>query len=166
MTVWMVAGPAASGKTTLGRALAWRLGAVMLDLDTVTNPLLDALGDQIAPGGHWNDPRLRASVRPARYAALLAVASDQVVDELVLVAPFTAELRGGAEWSAVLDAVRPALPRVAWLDGPPRLFAARREVRGEARDRFLAADPEPPRVRHQRVDAAATTEAQVAALLS
>jgi sugar-phosphatase len=165
MTVWVVAGPAASGKSTLGRALAERSGAVILDLDTVTNPLLDALGDQVAPGGHWNDPRLRSTVRPARYAALLAVASDQVAEDLVLVAPFTAELRGGPEWSALLAAVAPAVPRVVWLDAASTVLAARRDARGEDRDRFPPASPEHPRVPHHRVDAAATTEAQLAALL-
>lgn len=165
MTVWMVAGPAASGKTTLGRALAERSGAVLLDLDTVTNPLLDALGDCVAPGGHWNDPRLRATVRPARYAALLAVASDQVAEDLVLVAPFTAELRGGPEWSALLAAVAPAVPRVVWLDAPPAVLAARRGARGEARDRFPPPSAEQPQVPHQRIDASTPTEAQLAALL-
>jgi sugar-phosphatase len=165
MTVWVVAGPAGSGKTTLGRALAGRLGAVLIDLDRVTNPLLDALGDQVAPGGHWNDPRLRPTVRPARYTALLAVASDQVAENLVLVAPFTAELRGGPEWSALLAAVAPAVPRVVWLDASPAVLAARRDARGEDRDRFPPASPESPRVPHQRVDAAASTEAQLATLL-
>lgn len=165
MTVWAVAGPAASGKTTLARALATRLDAVLLDLDTVTNPLLEALAGDLAPGGHWNDPRLRPKVRPARYAALLAVAADQVTHDVVLVAPFTAELRGGPEWAALLAAVSPAVPRVVWLDGSPALLAARREARGEPRDRFEPAPREQPRVPHQRLDAAATTGAQLAALL-
>ncbi|MFX6759512.1 shikimate kinase, partial [Acinetobacter baumannii] len=48
----VVAGVAGSGKTTLGRALATRLGAPLVDLDSVTSPLLDALPDE-ALGGHW-----------------------------------------------------------------------------------------------------------------
>jgi sugar-phosphatase len=165
MTVWVVAGPAGSGKSTLGKALATRRGAVLLDLDTVTNPLLDGLGPIPAADGHWNDPGQRDIIRPARYATLLAVAAAQVVEEIVLVAPFTAELRGGTEWSMLLEAVAPAEPRVVWLDAPPALFAERREARGEARDRFPVVPHDEPVVPHQRVDAAATTSAQLVALL-
>jgi len=166
MTLWVLAGPAGSGKSTLGRALATRRGAVLLDLDTVTNPLLDALGPVLAPAGHWNDPDRRAQVRPARYATLLAVAADQVVDELVLVAPFSAELRGGHEWSLLLAAVAPAVPQVVWLNGSPALYEARRDARGEARDRFPVAPQEEPTIPHLRIDAAAPTSVQLAELLA
>jgi sugar-phosphatase len=166
MTIWVVAGAAGSGKTTLGRELARRTGAVLLDLDTVTNPLLDALGPALAPGGHWNDPALRADVRPARYATLLAVAADQVSHEIVLVAPFTAELRGGPEWAALLAAVEPAVPRVVWLQGTPALREARRTARGEVRDRYPDIPQEPPLVPHEHLDAAAPTSVQVAGLLA
>jgi sugar-phosphatase len=166
MTVWVVAGPAGSGKSTLGRALATQRGAVLLDLDTVTNPLLDALGPTLAADGHWNDPDQRRQLRPARYAALLAVAADQVVDEMVLVAPFTAELRGGHEWSLLLSAIAPAVPRVVWLDGPVALYEGRRTARGELRDRFPVEPQDEPRVPHQRIDAAAPTEIQLAELLA
>jgi sugar-phosphatase len=165
MTVWVLAGPAGSGKSTLGRALATRRGAVLLDLDTVSNPLLDALGPVLAPDGHWNDPGRRDDLRPARYATLLAVAADQVVDEIVLVAPFTAELRGGREWSMLLAAVAPEVPRVVWLDGAPALYEARRTARGEARDGFPVEPQATPSIPHQRVDAAAPTSAQLATLL-
>ncbi len=165
MTVWVVAGPAGSGKSTLGRALATRRGAVLLDLDTVTNPLLDAVGELLAPDGHWNDPGRRHDVRPARYAALLAVAADQVVDEIVLVAPFSAELRGGSEWEHLLAAVAPEVPRVVWLDGSAALFEARRVERGEPRDAFPVPAQTTPAVPHQRVDAAAPTAVQLATLL-
>jgi sugar-phosphatase len=165
MTVWVLAGPAGSGKSTLGRALATRCGAVLLDLDTVTNPLLDSLGSVLAPGGHWNDPARRHDLRPARYATLLAVAADQVADEIVLVAPFTAELRGGEEWARLLAALSPAVPRVVWLDGSPALYEARRTARGEPRDQFPVVPHPEPMVPHVRIDAAAPTSLQLAALL-
>ncbi|WP_332665612.1 AAA family ATPase, partial [Aeromicrobium sp.] len=101
MRVWCVAGSAGSGKSTLGRRLAATAGATLLDLDTLTNPLLDAVNDRLAPGGHWNDDELRELIRPARYACLLTTARDQrdAGLDLVLVAPFTAELAGGPEWA-------------------------------------------------------------------
>ena len=139
---------------------------MLLDLDTVTNPLLDALGPDLAPTVTGTTRHDATDVRPARYATLLAVAADQVVDEIVLVAPFTAELRGGPEWSALLAAVAPA--------DAPRGVAGRRRRRstrsagprrGEPRDRFPVVPQEVPAIPHQRVDAAAPTSDQLAALL-
>lgn len=89
MRVVVVAGPAGAGKSTLGRALAAQMHAALLDLDDLTNPILDALW---SGAGHWNDPEHRALVRPARYAVLRAAAAAQVATgvDVVLVAPFTA----------------------------------------------------------------------------
>lgn len=163
MGVWCVAGPAGSGKSTLGRHLAATIGATLLDLDTVTNPMLDALNDRLAPGGHWNDDALRELVRPARYACLLATARDQRDTglDLVLVAPFTAELTGGPKWAALCAAVG-AEPRVVWLDASRELLEQRLQNRGEVRD----AGHQPsaslaPTVPHTRVDAALPLERQV-----
>jgi sugar-phosphatase len=52
----------------------------------------------------------------------------------VLVAPFTAELAGGAAWDQLVAAVAPAEIRVVHLDGDPALLAARRATRGAPRD--------------------------------
>ena len=164
MTVWCVAGAAGSGKSTLGRQLAVAVGATLLDLDTITNPLLDALSERLAPGGHWNDADLRDLVRPARYACLLAAARDQrdTGRDLVLVAPFTAELSGGPEWMALCEAVAPDEPRVVWLDASPELLEQRLAARGEARD---AGRPigksSTPAVPHVPIDASLTLERQV-----
>ena len=167
MTAWVVAGPAGSGKSTLGRALAHARGAVLLDLDTVTNPLLDALaGSAIWGAGHWNEPRYRDVVRPARYAALRALAGDQVVDELVLVAPFTAELGGGPEWQSLVRAVSPRRVRVVWLDATPELLRDRLAVRADPRDHHALPAGAPPGVPHLRVDAALPTDEQVRTALS
>lgn len=164
MTVWCVAGVAASGKSTLGRRLAATIGATLLDLDTLTNPLLDAISDRLAPGGHWNDDAVREVVRPARYACLLAAARDQKDTglDLVLVAPFTAELSGGREWADLCAAVEPAEPRMIWLDASRELLERRLRDRGEARDagHEPAASPTPA-VPHVRVDASLPLERQV-----
>lgn len=164
MTVWIVAGAAGSGKSTLGRGLAVRIGATLLDLDTVTNPLLDTLGDRLAPGGHWNDDALREVVRPARYACLLATARDQrdIGLDLVLVAPFTAELAGGDAWTDLCAALEPHSPRVIWLDAAPDALAHRLATRGEARDAGQRpAVAARPRVPHRRIDASIPTDRQV-----
>ena len=130
-----VAGVAGSGKSTLGRALARVLGAPMLDLDTLTNPLLDRLGDDVF-GGHWLSSAHAGPVRQGRYAALVATAAEvlETVGVVVLVAPFTRELAGGEEWRALLAGVSPARVQVVHLVGDSALFAARRAARGQARD--------------------------------
>lgn len=166
----VVAGPPGSGKSTLGSALARELRAALLDLDTLTNPLLDVLARQVAPDGHWNDAAYRNVVRPARYAALRSAASDQVATgvDVVLVAPFTAEMAGGQEWDDLVAAVAPSVPEVIWLDASPRLLAARIAERGDRRDvddNALSAHPQRPTVPHRRIDGSAPTATQVSAVL-
>ncbi|MFY0409474.1 AAA family ATPase [Solicola sp. PLA-1-18] len=168
MRAFVVAGPAGAGKSTLGAALARRAHAALVDLDTLTNPLLDALGDAVAPGGHWNDDALRPVVRPARYAALRATARAQVQAgvDVVLVAPFTAELAGGDDWSLLETSLVPAAVTVVWLDASPALRDARVRARGERRDAAtVPAEVPPPGVPHVRVDAALATADQVSHVL-
>ena len=163
MTAYVVTGPAASGKSTLGEALARRTGAVLLDLATLPNPLLEAVF--AGAGGHWNDDDRRAQVPPARNAVLRDVARTQVAlgHDVVLVAPFTAELRGGPEWALLRAALDPADVRVLWLTAPAAVLAARAAARGldrDAADRAVTGVAE-PRVPHRVVDATTPTALQV-----
>jgi predicted kinase len=167
----VVAGPAGAGKSTLGRELARRTGAVLLDLDTLTNPLLDRLqaGAPSPWTSHWNDPEHRDVVRPARYAVLLAVAREQadLGHDLVLVAPFTAELAGGREWDVLRAAVAPAEPIVVWLQVPADVLATRLRERGEPRDAgAVIAGAMSPAVPHLSVDATLDTAAQADLVLA
>lgn len=57
MRVILVAGAPGSGKSTLGRELSRELGLPLLDLDTVTNPVLDALVEPVLNGEHWHSGR-------------------------------------------------------------------------------------------------------------
>lgn len=133
-----VCGEAGSGKSTLGRALAHELRLPLIDLDSVTNPLLDA----VPGGGHWLSGPDAAVIRDGRYAALRSVARDVVetAGGAVLVAPFTAELAGGDAW-ALLDAACGPVQLVR-IVGDPALFAARRAERGAERDAHRPPQPE------------------------
>jgi mannitol-1-/sugar-/sorbitol-6-phosphatase len=116
-------------------------------------------------GRHWlvdSDQRLRAG----RYAALRAAAADLVAvgSGVVLVAPFTAELKGSDDWDRLCAAVSPVPVEVLYLSGPAALMDQRRRARGEARDAFRsdAADRTDvsPAVPHVAVDASLTTAQQ------
>ena len=163
----VVAGPAGSGKSTLGRALAAALRAPLVDLDSVTTPLLDALPAD-ALGGHWLASPQTPAIRSGRYAALRATAADALstAGRVVVVAPFTAELAGGAEWEALRAALTPAEPHVVHVDGDPAVLASRRISRGASRD---AHRPDTPSVRPAidvlRVDAELSTAQQLARVL-
>src|SRR6476660_7433474 len=133
--VIVVAGVAGSGKSTLGRELATAMRVPLLDLDAVTNPLLDRMVGPVLPT-HWLATPHGELIRKGRYAALRAVARDVVASAgcAVLVAPFTEELTGGAAWEKLAAAVAPAEIRVLDLHGDPALLAARRATRAEPRD--------------------------------
>jgi sugar-phosphatase len=160
----VVAGVAGTGKTTLGRALAGALGLPLLDLDSVTVPLLDRLGAHL-PSGHWMTAPAEIGIRAGRYAALREVARDVLSTGpgAVLVAPFTAELRGGPEWRELAGALSPAVLHVVYLSGPADLVRSRRALRGAARDRHRPDDAfvEPPAVDVLLLDAALPTERQL-----
>lgn len=165
LPVLVVAGAAGSGKTTLGRELARSFGVPLLDLDTLTNPLLDEL-DSIMGGPHWNSAGPHSErIRAGRYAVLLAAARDlvEIGQRPVLIAPFTRELAAGAEWDRLVSSVAPAATMVVHVDGSPELLARRRAARGAARDarRPMDAPAEKPLVPHLRVDAELSTLLQV-----
>ncbi len=160
----LVAGPAGSGKSTLAKALATQLRLPLLDLDTLTNPLLDGLPAS-ALAEHWLSPAHGPAIRDARYAALTAVAAEvtATAGAAVLVAPFTAELAGAAAWDRLRAALGPTDPVVVWIRGDAQLFARRRVQRAADRDDHRPPTPEPvpPAVDHLPIDAELTTAQQV-----
>jgi sugar-phosphatase len=165
--VVVVAGPAGAGKSTLARALAAEMHAALLDLDDLTNPVLDAVWPPRA--GHWNDLEHRSVVRPARYAVLRTAAAAQVASgvDVVLVAPFTAELLGGDEWDALRAAVAPADPFVVWIDVPPAVLAERVRERADERDSGLPpGSAARPKIPHLRVDGTSSTTELVRVILA
>ncbi len=164
----MLAGAAGTGKTTAGRRLARRLGAALLDLDTVGGPLARALlaertGDPLDDAS----PFARDVVRPLRYRTLTDVALEVLGcgTAVVAAAPWTRELADPA-WHAALSEeaeARGAALVVVWLHCDPATRRARLAARGEPRDAAaLAGDLAPlapPRVPHAAVDTTALSGA-------
>jgi predicted kinase len=139
----VVTGPPASGKTTLGAALACALHHAFIDLDIVSGAMTRAAlaltgADETALGGE-----LGARLRDARYGALLETAAAQLGVGLgvVLSGPFTRERTDPARWDALrerLDCPDATLICLE-LDEPTR--RKRMQARGALRDRDKTATP-------------------------
>ncbi len=146
-SVYVVAGPAGSGKSTLGRALAGITGAVVLDQDIATNPLMAQLALVVRAGDDLDHPALRGSVRQARYQCVIDVAVDngRLGRDVVMIAPFTAECTDPQAWLELTRQLVPAQVRLIWVTVPPEVALARRIRRNLARDAAAAgsAAPEP-----------------------
>ena len=74
----LVSGPPASGKTTLARAVAERIGACLLDLDVVTGALTESIGKLVGQQRIWTRRRSPVTCARARYECLLAAAEDNL----------------------------------------------------------------------------------------
>jgi predicted kinase len=144
LSVVLLSGWPGSGKSTIGRALARRLGAALVDQDTVTGPLVSVVADLV--GVHdLDDARLARATRDARYETVAAVAEEnlRVGVPVVLVAPFSRERRDLHIWEALDRRLRAAggSPLLVWLHLEPMAVVDRLQARGAARDLAKLADP-------------------------
>ncbi|GEK19593.1 AAA family ATPase [Cellulomonas xylanilytica] len=172
----VVTGPPGSGKSTLAALLARGLGAALLDLDTATADLTAVVVGLLGVED-LDDPVLARTTRAARYAAIAAVAEENLRLGLgvVLVAPFTAERRDPSAWAALAARLEAAggRPSLVWLDIEPaaveerlRRRAAARDVPRLARESGVSGlDLTAPRVPHIRADASQAPEALATAVL-
>ena len=168
--MWCFAGPPGSGKSTLGRAVAARIGACLLDLDTATNPLIAQIAALTDAGDDLDHPTLRGAVRDARYRCLTDLAAEnvRVGCPVVLVAPFTREAADTEAWQQLAHAMRPGVPLLIWVDVPPAVALQRRQQRGHARDHTassltgheLATEFPKPLVDHVLANGAAPTQVE------
>lgn len=136
----VVVGSAGSGKSTVARELARRCSAAYLDKDALAGPLVEAA---LESAGHSPDERessayYREQVMPAEYAALFAVAADNLRLGLSVVidAPFAAYL-GRADF--LEESARSA----GWPDLTPtvlRVFTSEAETRRRLETRALDRD--------------------------
>ena len=133
----VVAGPPASGKTTLGAALARVLHHTFIDLDIVTGAMTRAALALAGADETALDGALGTRLRDARYDALLdtAAANLDLGLGVVVSGPFTRERLDPARWEAIrrrLGCTDAALICLE-LDEPSR--RTRMEARGAPRDR-------------------------------
>ena len=167
----VVAGPAGSGKTALGDALAARLQVPHMDFDVVTS---DLVACERARVPERSEAVLLAAIRDERYKVLAAEVRRLFKrhPDLVVSAPFTREAADPVAWLAwSTQAAGPREPVFLWMDVEPGERRRRMSVRGSSRDTELLDTGQPleraalPVIPHLRVDAAHPTEEQLKTLL-
>lgn len=174
----LLTGPPASGKSTVGRALAQHLGAALIDQDTATAPLTAVVAGLV--GVHdLDDERLAGPTRAARYETVTALSEDNLRAgvPVVVIAPFTRERGDLDSWADLEQRLREAGgdPVLVWLRLDAATVVARLRVRGADRDTAKlgdaaafagALDVGRPVVPHVEVDAAASVEVVVRDVLT
>lgn len=135
----LVGGYAGSGKTETGRVIARATGWPILDKDTISRPLVEALLAELGSTPHDRESRTYLDhVRPMEYEALTAALAEnlEVGVSLIATAPFTVEMSDQAWMNRTRAQVAEAGGdlTVLWVrtDIPTMLTYLRR--RGAARD--------------------------------
>ena len=143
LPVVLLTGAPGTGKSTLGRLLAGRLQAALLDQDVATKPLVDVVR-RLVDLDDLDDPRLGGLTRAARYEVLAALAIDNLSAgvPVVLVAPYTTERTHAQAWADLRARLVAAggVPLLVWLSLEPAESARRLRERGAARDRAKLLD--------------------------
>jgi predicted kinase len=143
LPVVLLTGAPGTGKSTLGRLLAGRLRAALLDQDVATTPLVDIVR-RLMDIDDLDDHHLASLTRAARYEALAALAVDNLSAgvPVVLVAPYTTERARPEAWTALRSRLVAAggAPLLVWLSLEPEEIVRRLRERGAARDRAKLID--------------------------
>ena len=133
--LYVVCGPPAGGKTRYGKELASRLGAVLVDSDVATEPVVQA-GMEAAglPPDDRDSDRYKELFREPVYESLFRVAATNLAClPVVLVAPFTRESQE-EDWPLRLTMRFKVPVEVHFVTCPPEVRRERMKIRGEARD--------------------------------
>jgi predicted kinase len=137
LPVVLLTGAPATGKSTLGRLLAGRLQAALLDQDVATKPLVDVVRRMVGIDD-LDDPVLANLTRAARYEVLADLAVDNLSAgvPVVLVAPYTTERADPHAWTALRARLVAAggAPVLVWLSLEPQEIVRRLRGRAAARD--------------------------------
>lgn len=162
-TTIIVCGSPGAGKSTQAARLAAERNATLLDIDTVTEPLV-----RIALAGAGHEPEDRDSgyfkqtFREPIYDTLFAIARENLpVRDVIIVGPFTREIRDPA-WPQKLREILGGPVEVNYVRCDPEVRRQRLEARGNPRDRAKLddwdnhvryyGDESPPAFEHVLVD--------------
>jgi predicted kinase len=134
----LIAGPPASGKSTVAAAFARTLRATLIDQDVATGPLVSIIGSLINVND-IDDPRLATLTRAARYETLTGLGEDNLRagHSVLLVAPFSEERRNLHAWEELNRRLRKAgavSVMMVWLYLSHEELLRRMRARGADRD--------------------------------
>lgn len=137
----IVAGAAGVGKSTFGKDLARKLAGVLLDSDTVTEPVVRAgLAAAGLDPADRDSPEYKRLFRDAVYECLFQTAADNMQHiHVVIVGPFTREL-GDPSWPIQLAERFGVTPTVWYLSCDDEIRRQRIEQRANPRDQAKLID--------------------------
>lgn len=163
-TTYIVCGSPGSGKSTYAKKLTATRGAILLDIDTVTERLVRVA---LRAAGYHPDDRdseyFKQTYREPIYETLFDIARENLpFQEAVIVGPFTRELRD-PDWPSKLSEALGGPVEVHYVACHPETRRRRIAERGDARDLAKLRDWEnyvryyeesPPVFEHVLVDGA------------
>ncbi len=172
--VIVVAGPAASGKTTLARAMSRRAGFAHVDLDDATGPLVGEILRSRGEPAHALDLETGRLLRPARYDTVVGLVRANLHLGVVLSAPCTKETSSLDNWGSWCTRLTPEGldgVRLVVVSTSSDVITRRLRDRGEPRDALkISGDVEGPRpappVAHVVADGVGEVESEASRVLT